>query len=214
MKFKVRIDGVEHQVEAGPDGTLILDGEAFKWSLGSSIGERRVVQLGDESYEVTAPKSSGAVDGSEAGEYVLEIAGERVPMTVSDFSRGGAFAPVAEGRRAVAPGGGAEAGGPVAGSVASDAANGAVNGAPNGAEEGRVQSPGEVKDGVWAPVPGKIVDVFVKPGDTVEEGDLLLILEAMKMENELHAPRKATVASVPVKKGDQAERGQLLVAFA
>ncbi len=45
------------------------------------------------------------------------------------------------------------------------------------------------------------------------EGDLVLILEAMKMENELHASKKATVAAVLVKKGDQAERGQLLVAF-
>jgi len=71
-----------------------------------------------------------------------------------------------------------------------------------------------VRDGIYAPVPGKIVDVLVNVGDVVEQGGLVLILEAMKMENELHAARKATVAAVLVKKGDQAERGQLLVAFA
>ncbi len=70
-----------------------------------------------------------------------------------------------------------------------------------------------MKEGIWAPVPGKIVDVFVKIGDTVEEGASVLILEAMKMENELHSPKRGVVTAVLVKKGDQAEKGQLLVAF-
>ena len=60
-------------------------------------------------------------------------------------------------------------------------------------------------------MPGKIVDVFVKLGDNVEEGAPLVVLEAMKMENELRAPKKGTVTVVAVKKGDTAERGQLLV---
>jgi biotin carboxyl carrier protein len=62
-------------------------------------------------------------------------------------------------------------------------------------------------------VPGKIVDIKVKVGDTVKEGDLILILEAMKMENELHASKQATVVAVLVNKGDQTTKGQLLVAF-
>ncbi len=53
----------------------------------------------------------------------------------------------------------------------------------------------------------------VKVGDAVKEGDLVLILEAMKMENELHATKAATVAAILVSKGDQAAKGQLLVAF-
>jgi biotin carboxyl carrier protein len=71
----------------------------------------------------------------------------------------------------------------------------------------------EHTDGIFAPVPGKIVDIKVKVGDTVKEGDLVLILEAMKMENELHAPKQATIAALLVSKGDQATKGQLLVAF-
>ncbi len=67
------------------------------------------------------------------------------------------------------------------------------------------------QDGLFAPVPGKIVDVFVKPGDDVDEGTPLVVLEAMKMENELRAPKKGTVTAVLVTKGDTAERGQLLV---
>jgi glutaconyl-CoA decarboxylase len=60
-------------------------------------------------------------------------------------------------------------------------------------------------------MPGKIVDVFVEPGDKVDAGDVVLILEAMKMENELRAPKKATVKSVLVKKADPVAGGQLLV---
>ena len=55
---------------------------------------------------------------------------------------------------------------------------------------------------VNAPMPGNILDVRVKPGDSVKAGDTLLILEAMKMENEISAPQDGTVASVDVRKGD------------
>ena len=66
---------------------------------------------------------------------------------------------------------------------------------------------------LFAPVPGKIVDVFVKVGDAIEEGAPLVVLEAMKMENELRAPKKGKVSAVLVQKGDTAQRGQLLVAI-
>ena len=50
-------------------------------------------------------------------------------------------------------------------------------------------------------MPGKIVDVFVKVGDAVDEGTPLVVLEAMKMENELRAPKKGKVTVVAVVKG-------------
>ncbi len=65
--------------------------------------------------------------------------------------------------------------------------------------------------GILAPMPGKIVDVLVKPGDNVAAGDVVLILEAMKMENELCAINKGVVKEVLVQKGDAAQGGQLLV---
>ena len=61
-----------------------------------------------------------------------------------------------------------------------------------------------------APMPGNILDVKVKPGDSVKAGDVLLILEAMKMENEISAPQDGTVASVNVRKGDVVNSGDLL----
>ena len=63
---------------------------------------------------------------------------------------------------------------------------------------------------VNAPMPGNILDVKVKPGDSVKAGDTLLILEAMKMENEISAPQDGTIASVDVRKGDVVDSGALL----
>lgn len=63
-------------------------------------------------------------------------------------------------------------------------------------------------------MPGKIVKIFVKPGDIVKEGDPLLIMEAMKMENEMRAAGPAKIAEVMVKAGDNVESGIVLINFA
>lgn len=62
-------------------------------------------------------------------------------------------------------------------------------------------------------MPGTILDVKVAPGAAVKAGDPLVILEAMKMENDIVAPKDGTVASVSVKKGDSVEAGTLLVSL-
>jgi biotin carboxyl carrier protein len=64
---------------------------------------------------------------------------------------------------------------------------------------------------VDAPMPGNILDVKVSNGASVKAGDVLVILEAMKMENEIVAPQDGTVASINVNKGDTVEAGQTLV---
>lgn len=63
---------------------------------------------------------------------------------------------------------------------------------------------------VTAPMPGNILDVKVKPGDAVKAGATLLILEAMKMENEILAPSDGTVRSVNVIKGATVNSGDVL----
>ena len=62
-----------------------------------------------------------------------------------------------------------------------------------------------------APMPGLIVRVLVKPGDTVKAGQGMIVMEAMKMENELRATAPGTVATVPVAPGTAVEKGVVLV---
>ena len=64
---------------------------------------------------------------------------------------------------------------------------------------------------VEAPIPGKVVAVNVEPGDQVEPGQSLVVLEAMKMENELAAEQGGTVAAVHATTGATVETGELLV---
>lgn len=64
---------------------------------------------------------------------------------------------------------------------------------------------------VTAPMPGNILDVKVKAGDSVKAGDTLLILEAMKMENEIMCPQDGTVASINVQKGDSVNSNDLIM---
>ena len=66
---------------------------------------------------------------------------------------------------------------------------------------------------IKAPMPGLIIDLKIKTGDSVNEGDQLLILEAMKMENVIKSPGKGTVKHVKVKKGDSVEKGQVMIEF-
>ena len=64
---------------------------------------------------------------------------------------------------------------------------------------------------VKAPMPGNINKVNVKPGDAVKKGDVLVVLEAMKMENDVCAPEDGTVASVEVAQGATVETDAVLV---
>lgn len=64
-----------------------------------------------------------------------------------------------------------------------------------------------------APIGGQIVDVFVAEGEDVVKGQLLLILEAMKMENQMKSPVTGRIKQVKVKKGQLAKGGEVLLTF-
>ena len=64
-----------------------------------------------------------------------------------------------------------------------------------------------------APMPGKVLDVMVQPGQTVSKGEGLLILEAMKMENMLKAEQDGTIKSVNVSVGDAVEKNNVLIDY-
>ena len=59
-------------------------------------------------------------------------------------------------------------------------------------------------------MPGTILDIKVKAGAAVKAGDLLMIIAAMKMENEISAPQNGTIASIDVRKGDTGNSGDVL----
>ncbi len=80
--------------------------------------------------------------------------------------------------------------------------------APKAAPKAAAAGAGEK---VAAPMPGTIVSVNVTNGQSVKAGDVLVVLEAMKMENEIKAPSDGTVTSVVVAKGESVDTGATLV---
>ena len=76
----------------------------------------------------------------------------------------------------------------------------------------KVAAPAGAQGGVKvnAPMPGKILGIKVSAGQAVKKGDVLVVLEAMKMENEIVAPQDGTVASVNTSVGEQVEAGAVL----
>lgn len=120
--------------------------------------------------------------------YTITVNGNVYDVTVEEGGQGSVAAPKAAAPKAAAPKAAAPAAAPKAA-------------APAGAQGG-------VK--VNAPMPGKILGVKANPGQAVKKGDVILILEAMKMENEVVAPSDGTVASINVSVSDMVESGDVL----
>jgi biotin carboxyl carrier protein len=127
--------------------------------------------------------------------YTITVNGNTYDVSVEEgVSASHAAAPVAQvsAPKAVAP----VAAAPVAQAPAKPAAAPTTSGA------------GSFK--VSSPMPGKIVAVKSTVGQAVKKGDVILVLEAMKMENEIVAPQDGTVASINVSAGQTVEAGNLL----
>ena len=76
---------------------------------------------------------------------------------------------------------------------------------------GYSKSSSKTLNSIFAPMPGIIIDIKVKEGDHVKEGDSLFILEAMKMENAIVSPKDTVIKSLFIKVGDAVEKGKLLI---
>ena len=92
----------------------------------------------------------------------------------------------------------------------------AEGGAISGIQAAAVEAPQPVVAGdpVTAPLAGTIFKVNVREGDHVQEGEVIVVLEAMKMETEVRAPRSASVSSVRIREGDNVAVGDELVVLA
>lgn len=100
-----------------------------------------------------------------------------------------------------------------AGAAAPVAAPTAPKAAPKAAAKPAAAKPAAAAAGeqVKSPMPGTILDVKVKAGDAVKKGAVLCVLEAMKMENEIMAPRDAKVVQVLAAKGASVNSGDVLI---
>ena len=123
--------------------------------------------------------------------YTITVNGNVYEVTVEEGFTGAASAP-----KAAAP----------APKAASAAAPKAAPAAPKAAAPAGAQ--GSVV--VTAPMPGKILAVKANAGQAVKKGDVIMVLEAMKMENEIVAPQDGTVATINVAVGDSVEPGATL----
>lgn len=118
--------------------------------------------------------------------YTITVNGNVYDVTVEETGAGSVSAPAAAPKAA-----------PKAPAAAPKAAAPAATGAA-----------GSVK--VNAPMPGKILKTVAAAGQAVKRGEVLVVLEAMKMENEIVAPQDGTVASINVAVGDSVEAGAVL----
>ena len=134
--------------------------------------------------------------------YTITVNGNVYEVTVEEGFTGKASAPAA---RPAAP-----AAAPAAPAPAPAPAAPAPAPAPAAVAPAPAAAPAAGSITVSAPMPGKILGVKTSVGAAVKKGQVILILEAMKMENEIVAPEDGTVASVNVSVGDMVEPGATL----
>ena len=123
--------------------------------------------------------------------YRVNVNGTVYEVELEEITGGAAAAPAAAAAPVATPAAPAAAAAPVATPAAPASA-------PAGGEQ------------ITSPMPGNILSVNVSAGDTVKKGQVLMILEAMKMENEIMSPCDGKVVSVSVAKGAAVESGTLL----
>jgi biotin carboxyl carrier protein len=141
------------------------------------------------------------IAGRDYKAEVKELTPERAVVIVDGKEYGVDLVRI--GRKKVAP----DAVRPVAasGAAAASPAPSAAPAAPRPAPAARGEG------GITAPMPGLIVSIKVKEGDTVQAGQALLVMEAMKMENAISASYNGTVSRIFVREGDSISEGDLLV---
>lgn len=161
------------------------------------------VELGDQTREVELTDRHGQLE--------VRLDGEPVEVEYDEVDRLGQIAlKIGERTFAVSiDGSGNEFGVTVAGRFFGVRIEDERERAAHAAERARSKGGGVVT----SVMPGIVVEILVEEGQAVEEGQPLLILEAMKMQNEIRAEGQGTVKAVPVSAGDSVAAGALLVQF-
>ena len=159
-------------------------------------GKERTVEIDDAGVRVDGQPVDVALTQAEPGVWILRRGGEQTVAQVD--GRGGKLAVEIRrpGRDAVV--------------VAADVSD---------ARRASIVTPARAAAGgapitVRSPIPGRLIKLLVKAGDAVAAGQTMVVLEAMKMENELAAPRAGRIAEVRCSEGTAVEAGQDLVVVA
>ena len=143
------------------------------------------------------------VQETDFDQFEVTVGGETYAVTLAEDQ--------AVGGAAIAPAAAPAA--PKAAPAAAPAAAPKAAPAPAAAAPKKQPAGGGGKGAVKAPMPGKILEVSVKPGDTVKRGQQVAILEAMKMHNSLGATQDGVIAEVCVDVGQTVAHGDVIVTF-
>jgi glutaconyl-CoA/methylmalonyl-CoA decarboxylase subunit gamma len=161
--------------------------------------------IGERSFEIELTADGVLVDGEAFRTSVDGVGGTRLvtvngrPIRVDVESKGDGDARVSVDAQTYS----------VSLTGSARARSGPTTTRPAAREQARPQA--AVKGAITAQMTGRVVRVAVQAGEAVASGDLLLILEAMKMENEIRAHRAGTVKEVRVTAGDRVNQGDALV---
>lgn len=155
-----------------------------------------VERTGEGRYRVVVDGRAHVVDAARAGEFglslLLDEAGVSRDVQVAPVGRSGELLAVLDGRTV-----------PVT-----------VNGRRSRRRSGDAGASAAGEAPVVAPMPGRVVRLLVSPGDAVAARQPVIVVEAMKMENELRSPKAGTVKDVAVQAGASVEAGRVLVTIA
>ncbi|MFQ3231665.1 sodium-extruding oxaloacetate decarboxylase subunit alpha [Reinekea sp.] len=159
--------------------------DVLTYALFPQIGLKFLQNRGNpDAFEpVPTAESASAGSGKDAGVYTVEVNGKHYVAAV-------------------------DASGEVAVTINGKTYNTAIT---EGGEVTTSAAPSNTGVEVSAPLAGNIFKVLVQPGDIVEEGQVVMILEAMKMETEVSSPSAGTVSSVTAKEGDSVSVGDTLI---
>ena len=172
-------------------------------------------------YTISVNNTSKVVDVEAVGAnlFRVQIDGRLVDVTLDDHRdrAHSASTPAVTPRAGAAAPAAPAASAPVASDAPAPAATaptqGAAPAASGGAPRAAAAAGGGGRDKMTAPMPGVILTVDTAVGASVKRGDSLMVLEAMKMKNELKAPKDGVVAEIYVAAGQQVKFGETLVRF-
>jgi acetyl-CoA/propionyl-CoA carboxylase biotin carboxyl carrier protein len=195
------------------DDTFVAGNHTTKY-LDSELDAERI-EAAVERWGSTPAAGDGA-DAPGMHELTVEIDGKRFDVAVEDLPRApGGDAGSRDPDDGAASGGTGKAGNPSGGGRSADGHAGSTTdpggGAGGGSAGGSSASSARAGGAITAEMQGTVLSVGVSEGDSVAEGDVVCVLEAMKMENDVVASAGGTVASVRVREGDSVDMGDTLV---